>query len=41
MGVLASRGSGVRMNLANYFCQAHLSTQEHGGDDRYPEVFER
>ena len=32
---------GVRMNLANYFCRTHMSTQEHRGDDRYPEVFER
>lgn len=32
---------GVRMNLAAYFCRAHMATQERRGDDRHPEVFER
>lgn len=33
--------SGVRMNLAAYFCRPHMSTQERLGDTRHPDVFER
>jgi ectoine hydroxylase-related dioxygenase (phytanoyl-CoA dioxygenase family) len=33
--------SGVRMNLAAYFCRPMIATQERRGDTRYPEVFER
>ncbi len=32
---------GLRVNLAAYFCRAHVATQERRGDDRHPEVFEK
>ena len=31
----------MRVNLAAYFCRAHVATQERRGDDRHPEVFEK
>jgi ectoine hydroxylase-related dioxygenase (phytanoyl-CoA dioxygenase family) len=33
--------SGVRMNLAAYFCRPHMATQERRDEDRFPEVFAR